>query len=386
MDFVIKWTKTKNKDQAFEQDGRGWPKNKPRKYLDEQEEKIINVYRSLINNPQFFFCGATAIANTWKSFYPSVAVPHVRFIGRVLKKHGLTKKIHRGRNKGASRYLLYPDYTILNTIAHKSLLEIDFIGKKFIQGRTKPINFLAFSLRGKRSLKYYVRIETPTQDELMKQLNYFFTTFEKPYAVKMDNGFVFFGPSSRKRFLSKTTLFLLMNNVIPIFTAPRKPWNQASVEGANSVFARKFWNRFRFTSTEEIDRRLKDFNLDYQRYLNYQKPGQSEKNPNFSYQVYFIRKVRENPDKSTASIRIGSEEIEVNPAYLNLFTLCQWNLETNSLYIYLQREREKIIGQSITKSKNKSPEFYLQTIKKIPYELNKASEKKVVDFYLSPNR
>lgn len=384
MDFVIKWTK--NKDQTFGEDRRGWPKNKPRKYLNNQEEKIISVYRSLINNPQSFFCGATAITHTWKSFYPSVAVPHVRFIGRVLKKHGLTKKIHRGRNKGASRYLLYPDYTILNTIAHKSLLEIDFIGEKFIQGRTKPINFLAFSLRGERRLKYYVRIETPTQDELMKQLNHFFATFEKPYAAKMDNGFVFFGPSSKKRFLSKTTLFLLLNNVIPIFTAPRKPWNQASVEGASSVFSRKFWNRFRFTSTEEIDERLKDFNADYQKYLNYQRPKQAEENPNFSYRVYFIRKVEENPGKGRASIQIGSERIEVNPSYLNLFTLCQWNLETNSLYIYLQREREKTARQSTTNSKNEFPKFYLQTIKKIPYALNKASEKKVVDFYLSPNR
>ena len=53
--------------------------------------------------------------------------------------HNLTEKIKRGKNKSASRYLLYPEYTILNTISQGSLLEIDFIGKKFIQGRTEPI-------------------------------------------------------------------------------------------------------------------------------------------------------------------------------------------------------------------------------------------------------
>jgi len=47
----------------------------------------------------------------------------------------------------------------------------------------------------------------------------------------MDNDFAFFGPSSKERFLSKVVLSLLLHNIIPIFTAPRKPWNQASIEG-----------------------------------------------------------------------------------------------------------------------------------------------------------
>jgi len=374
METVIKWTK--NENLCFEKDKRGWTKDKPRKYINNEEKKIINIYHNLKNDPLSFFCGATAIANVWKRIYPSKPVPHLRFIGRILKKHNLTKKIDRGKNKGASRYLLYPDYTILNNIGKNSLLEIDYIGQKFIKGQTEPINFLAFSLRGKRTLKYYVRTRFLTQDELMQHLKYFFNTYEKPVACKMDNAFVFFGPSSKGKFLSKTVLFLLSNNVIPIFTAPRKPWNQASVEGAGSIFARKFWNRFHFNNVLEIDKKLGEFNFDYMRYLNYQSPDKTEDNSDFSYCVYFIRKVYEK-DKNTGYVGIGNEQIDIDSSYINLFTLCEWNLEKETLSIYLQREGV---------SDNGKCSFHLKLIKKITFEISKGSEVKAVDFYMSLNR
>ena len=45
-------------------------------------------------------------------------------------------------------------------------------------------------------------------------------------------------------------------------------------------------------------------------------------------------------------------------------------------YIYIQRERQ---------FESKVPSFYLQLVKKIPFEINKAGDKNVVDFYLSYN-
>jgi len=375
MEFVISWTKKVNQDPTC--DRRGWEKGRPRKYTDHQEEKILSIYYNLKDNPSSFFCGATAIQNIWKDYYPLTLPPHLRYIGRVLKKHNLTEKIKRGKNKGASRYLLYPEHTILNTISQGSLLEIDFIGKKFIQGRTEPINFLGFSLRGRRPLKHFTRVEECNQEEVIDQIDKFITCFEKPYAAKMDNGFVFFGPSSKERFLSKVVLFLLLHNIIPIFTAPRKPWNQASIEGANSIFSRKFWNRCHFESVSEIDRRLADFNLDYQRYLNYQRPDNPKENGYFSYCVYFIRKVYQEPDSTQGYIQIGSKRIILDPSYINLFTLSKWDLEKEILYTYIQRERP--IGSS------KAPSFYLQLVKNISFKINKASDKKVVDFYLSYN-
>ena len=57
-------------------------------------------------------------------------------------------------------------------------------------------------------------------------------------------------------------------------------------------------------------------------------------------------------------------------------TLSKWDLEKEILYIYIQKERQ---------FESKVPYFYLQLVKKIPFEINKASDKKVVDFYLLYN-
>ena len=91
--------------------------------------------------------------------------------------------------------------------------------------------------------------------------------------IKLDNGFAFAGSGPWPRTIGKVVRFLLQEEIIPVFTAPRKPWNQASVEGANSIFSRKFWRRFEFGSVEAIDDTLADFNIAYERYLEYDWPS-----------------------------------------------------------------------------------------------------------------
>jgi hypothetical protein len=61
MDFVISWTKQPNQDPHY--DRRGWKKDKPRKYTDYQEQKILSIYYNLKDDPSSFFCGASAILN-----------------------------------------------------------------------------------------------------------------------------------------------------------------------------------------------------------------------------------------------------------------------------------------------------------------------------------
>lgn len=105
-------------------------------------------------------------------------------------------------------------------------------------------------------------------------------------------------------------------------------------------------------------------------------PYTFKENKNFSYCVYFIRKIYQEPESTQGYIQIGSKRIILDPSYINLFTLSKWDLEKEILYIYIQRERQ---------FESKVPSFYLQLVKKIPFEINKASDKKVVDFYLSYN-
>lgn len=351
------WTKSPKQD--FNKDKRGWKKGKTRKHTKADEQRIKKIHQELVKNSEVYFAGASAIIQKWLEKYPSITPPHPRFIGRTLKKFGLSKKIQKGRNKGASRYLCYPAYSIEQL--GSGLLEVDFIGKKFIRERTGPINFIAFSLRKPRKLKHFRRITGETADNVIKELKRFFRKFEKPEVVKMDNGLAFIGSRSGKRAFSKVMIFLLQEKIIPVFTAPRKPWNQASVEGANSIFTRKLWNRWDFKNIQEIDKKLEDFNKSYQWYLGYKSlKNQSTRKGKFIPRIYFIRKVYEDEQTGRGSFEILNEKIPLSKSYINFFILAEWNVKQEQLYVYFEKEQKpkmikKLTFQINQKSREKSP-------------------------------
>lgn len=353
------WTKSPN--QNFYIDGRGWPKNKLRRYTPLDESRVIEIFNHLNSQGVAYFSGATAILQEYLKLFPQEQALSLRFIGRTLTKYGLSRK-PKTRNKGASRYLHYPEYTI--THLGESLLEIDFIGKKFISGRSEPVNFIAFSLRIPRKLKYLQRVEAETADEVIKHCCIFFERFEKPEVVKIDNGFAFAGSGPHPRTISKVIIFLLKEKIIPVFTAPRKPWNQASVEGANSIFSRKFWLRFQFHSLSEIDTKLEEFNRAYQQYLQYTKPGSiqaCEKNQQGDFRpvIYFIRKVYENDQTSQAFIEVTKEKISLPQSFINMFVLARWNLVKKQLSVYFENDQK------------------LETLKQMSFKINPKSKRKL---------
>lgn len=238
-------------------------------------------------------------------------------------------------------------------------MEIDFI-QRFIKGRTKPVHFIGFSCK-QLKLRQYRRISGQTNINARKELEWFFNNFFLPDAAKMDNDLAFIGSNSAKRTIGKTVKFLFDKKIIPIFTNPRSPWNNGSVEGSNSVFARNFWNKIEFNSVGEIDMRLKLFNQSSLEYSGYeQNESKNKKDKKFIPQIYFIRKVHENLRKNgKGEISILNEKIELPNEYINLYTLSKWNLKTEMLYIYFEKEQSKIL------------------IKKLKFQINKNSQIKL---------
>lgn len=172
----------------------------------------------------------------------------------------------------------------------------------------------------------------------------------------MDNGLAFIGSASGKRSLSKIVKLLFEKKIIPVFTAPRKPWNNGSVEGSNSVFARNFWNKFIFNSVEEVDEKLEFFNQANIEYSYYQ-PNEIKRDDNkeFIPKIYFIRKVCEEQQNDKGKIEILNDKINLPKEYINLFTLSEWDLKTEMLTVYFEKEQQPII------------------IKKVKFKINKRS-------------
>lgn len=337
------WTKSPNQDLSS--DARGWKKHQLRHYTLPDEQRILKIHQQLDKDSSVYFSGASAILQEYQKQYPNGKIITLRFIGRTLAKHGLSRK-PKVRVKGASQYLHYPA-TLIDKLGG-SILELDFIGKKFIDNRTEPVNFIGFSLTKPRKLKYFQRVESETAAEAITHCERFFDTFEKPEVVKVDNGFAFAGAGPQARTLNSFTLFLLKKKIIPVFTAPRKPWNQASIEGSNSIFSRKFWHRERYTNVEMIDQRLPWFNKSYQQYHGYKAPsrGTRRKEP-FVPMVYFIRKVYQDEQTKRAYIEILKEKIILPKSYTGMFMLVQWNLQHDTLCVLYESDQQAIIVKKL---------------------------------------
>jgi hypothetical protein len=321
---------------------------------------IFRLYPTLKNDPFQFYLGATIIEQEWRKRYPKIPPLPLRTIGQILSDLGLSKKRRKDRHKGAARYLCYPEYTIYEQLGSR-ILESDFIGEKYLLGQTKPLNFLSFSFKKEPKLRYFKRISAQTASEFIKYTKHFFQKFEKPDFVKIDNSLATIGSASGKRNISKAMRFLLENQVIPIFSVPKKPFSQASIEGNNSVFSRKFWNRINFKAIKEVKTKLEWFNKASERYCNYQKP--KAKKPikkKFVPKIYFIRQVKEDKKKpNKASIDILNEKVFLPKSYINYFVLAKWNLKQERLYIHFEKERK------------------LETIKKLTFKINPKSKEKI---------
>lgn len=357
----MNWTKSPTQD--FAKDNRGWPKGKRRKWDKEDEKKVRTIHQQLKKDPYQFYIGATAIEQEWRKKYPHALPLPLRTIGRIMADLKLSGKRRKDKHKGAARYLCYPEHTIY-TLSDGRVLESDFIGEKYITGRTEPLNFIAFSFKKEPKLRYFKRIAGQTADNFITQSKHFFERFEKPDFMKTDNSLATIGSASGKRNISKTMNFLLENQVIPIFAVPRKPFSQASIEGNNSVFARKFWNRIKFKSIEEVDEKLEWFNNASEKYCNYQRTKEKAKlTKNFIPKIYFIRQVKEDKEQTGKSfIDVLNEKVFLPKSYINYFVLSEWLLKEEQLCIYFEKEQES------------------KVIKKLSFRINPRSKEGCSDF------
>lgn len=343
--FVVNWTKTAN--QELEADQRGWPMGQGRAWDETTRKRIQSIHRKLERDPHEFYSGASAIQQRYRQQYPDTAVPPLRTIGRFLKELGLSRSPKK-RVKGASRYLCYPEHTVYETLGPR-LLEADFIGKKYLAGHSEPVNFVGMSFKKEPKIRYFYRVNAQTTDALIDTCQDFFKRFEIPDVIKVDNAQATIGTSSGKRCLSRFMVYLLKKKIIPVFSVPRKPFSQASIEGNNSVFSRKFWNSIRFKSLRQVDTRLQWFNDSSLAYTGYDtsKRRRRGSKKDFIPQVYFIRQVHQDEQTGKGYIDVLNEKISIRKNYINYFVLAEWNVKDEILHVLFEKDQSTKVIKTV---------------------------------------
>jgi len=341
-------------------DHRGWPGGRRRKWSAQTERRIKKLHTALQHDPKEFFSGATAVEHRRRLKYPADQPPPVRTIGQIMKDLGLTVPNKKGPRKGAARYLCYPEKTIYGGWLGDRVMEVDFIERRYLQGSGQPLQFVGFSAKTAPKLRYFQRLEDLTAQTVMTACERFFERFETPQALKVENAPAFVGSGSAQRTLSRSVIFLLQHKISPVFSVPKRPFTQASIEGNNSVFSRYFWKRRTFESVQEVDRQLNWFNQASLRYTDYQRPSSSGSREDFLPQVYFLRQVQESEHRpGSGSISVVNEEVFLPAAQSNFFVLAQWNLRSEQLSVFIEQNE------------------HLQTLTEIDFPINPLTKKRL---------
>ncbi|CEG11234.1 conserved hypothetical protein [groundwater metagenome] len=355
-DSINKWIKTDEKEVT--QDNRGWKKGKPRKYTEQQKEEIKNT-RMRLEKEESFFIGAKVVqANYNTSHIERVSKD---FVDRALREYEMVKSPQKKR-KGVSKYMQYPQYT-LNKLG-KIVMSMDFIGPKYLKGSKDKINFLSCKYIRPKKEGIVKRIGGQTTDEAIRILKEIWQINHIPDVLKVDNDSAFGTNLSQEMCVGRLTLFLLNIGIKPLYVAPRSPWNNGEVEGFNSVFSRKFWNKLKFTDENEIDIKIKDFNVSYEKYNNLINNNPEIEKPKYindckdidfenkgvkkfkETKIYFLRIVRRKGEKAGENeygfIDILKQEIKLPKNLINLFVYCILDTISETLSIHTEGEDGKL--------------------------------------------
>ena len=132
------------------------------------------------------------------------------------------------------------------------------------------------------------------------------------------------------------------------------------MEGFNSVFSKKFWNKLQFSDEQEIDVKINDFNVAYETYSRLVSNNPEPKEKDIKYidnfknvnlenkcveqfkadKIYFLRIVRRKNDKGSDKeygfIDILKHEIKLPKDMINLFVFCILDFKSKLLKMNIE--------------------------------------------------
>lgn len=346
---IINWL-----SQDIYTEKRGWNTGR-RIYTNGEEQRVATIKRAM-NKSKKYFLGPPYVRMNYNKQYPNDPLPSLWFIKDVIKKNHLQTHEPKKHSKGKDviKRLLYPIQSIIKL--GRIQQAIDFIGKKFITGRTEPVCLFSTSYYQWFQLYYVWRVLAETLEYSVECLREFWTMFPLPDVVRLDNDLIFRGTGRGHSHIGRFLKFLLNLGIRPLFSAAYQSYTNPHIEGHNSTFTQKLWAKNIFANMEEIDRECDKFNGESKEYylwqfkerlqqksLRYLQPDQqilidslhSTKGKKISF-IRFIQRWSEANNRY--GIVVLNRFIQLPEIYHKQYVFVELNLETAALHIYSERE------------------------------------------------
>ena len=350
---IIEWLS----HESYEDD-RGWKKDKARKYVDGKIAKRICKLRGKRIDEKKYFIGSDYLRMDYAKEHTKEIVPSKWFVAETIRKEKLQTRKPKKRRKGGSEYLLYPTESIRNLgYIHQSA---DFIGKKYITGKSEPVNIFSTCYQAPIKIYQIQRILAEKSTYAIEFLEKFWQTYPIPDVFRIDNGLQFRGTASGKRAIGQFLTFLLNLGVTPLFGSPSKPWTNPHVEGHNRVFNEKVWSTNHFVSLDHIDAECKRFNEESEELFKFKYSNLIVNNRNIfkclergqkvntaklesaeNKKIYFTHFAESMDGSKDSRMIIMNENVSLPEKYAHQFVFAEWNLEKEQLSIYLEYKKTR---------------------------------------------
>lgn len=332
------------------EDARGWQKGTYRTHTEEETERIVVLKKARIEKKKYFL-GSPHVRMDYAKQFPKEKLPSVWFFDKVVRDAGLQTHEPKKRKKGQDivKRLRFPIKSIvgLGRIHQAS----DFIGKKWITGRSEPISIFSTSYYQWLQLYQIWRTEAESATCAIQKLSLLWQSIPIPDVMRMDNGMMFRGTGAGVARVGTFLKFLLNLGVTPLFSSPYQSYTNPHIEGHNRTFTEKLWSSQTFTALPEIDRECERFNDESHEYYAYAfQERLTQKGLRFllperpiitdhlhgtrGKKVCFIRFVERWLERNRESgIVLLNRFIVLPEAYLNQYVFVTVNLETAMLFI-----------------------------------------------------
>ncbi len=174
-------------------------------------------------------------------------------------------------------------------------------------------------------------------------------SFGVPGYAQFDNATIFQGPHQHRDVISRVMRQCLSLKITPVFTVPRETGFQASIESFNGRWQQKFWQRFGFTSIEQVTARSQE----YLRAYRIRSATQRESAPprrafpegwQLDLQAHpqgCIIYLRRTDDRG--AVHLLGRHVTVVPHWLRRLVRCEAHLEQNRIYCYALRRRRPLV-------------------------------------------
>lgn len=334
---------------------RGWQKGGYRTHTEAEADRIVKLKKSRIEKKKYFL-GSPHIRMDYAKGFPKETLPSLWFFDKVVRDAGLQTHEPKKRTRGQDRVkrLRFPIKSIVTLgRIHQSS---DFIGKKFIRGRTVPISIFSTSYYQWFQLYEIWRTEAESAVCAIAKLSLLWQTTPIPNVMRMDNGMTFRGTGAGVARVGTFLKFLLNIGVTPLFSSPYQSYTNPHIEGHNRTFTEKLWGQHTFRTLDEIDVECERFNAESREYYEYAfRERLAQKSLRFlsparpiitdtlqgtrGKKVCFIRFVECWLERDRQSgIILLNKFVQLPEAYLNQYVFVTINLETSMLIIASEHE------------------------------------------------